>query len=68
MDVNFLPRTPLWPVECVDSRPVGTFLATDIFVLDIHERAAGKLAALLSRTASRDLFDEGRDRRRGSRS
>ena len=57
MDVNFLLRTPLWPVERVDSRPVGTFQATDIPVLDIHELAAGKLAALLSRTASRDLFD-----------
>ena len=57
MDVNFMLRTPLWPVERVDSRPVGTFRATNIPVLDIHELAAGKLAALLSRTASRDLFD-----------
>ena len=57
MDVNFLLRTPLWPVERVDSRPLGTFHATDIPVLDLHELAAGKLAALLSRTASRDLFD-----------
>lgn len=57
MDVNFLLRTPLWRVERVDSRPVWTFQATDIPVLDIHELAAGKLAALLSRTASRDLFD-----------
>jgi len=57
MDVNFLLRAPLWPVERVDSRPVGGFQATDIPVLDIHELAAGKLAALLSRTASRDLFD-----------
>jgi len=39
------------------TRAVGTFQATDIPVLDIHELAAGKLAALLSRTASRDLFD-----------
>ena len=57
MDVNFLLRTPLWPVERIDSRAVGTFQATNIPVLDIHELAAGKLAALLSRTASRDLFD-----------
>ena len=57
MDVNFLLRTPLWPVERVDSRALGTFQATNIPVLDIHELAAGKLAALLSRTASRDLFD-----------
>lgn len=57
MDLNFLLRTPLWPVERVDSRPVGAFHATDVPVLDIHELAAGKLAALLSRSASRDLFD-----------
>jgi predicted nucleotidyltransferase component of viral defense system len=57
MDLNFLLRTPLWPVERIDSRALGTFRATDIPVLDIHELAAGKLAALLSRTASRDLFD-----------
>ena len=57
IDVNFLLRTPLWTVERIDSRPVGTFQATDVPVLDIHELAAGKLAALLSRTASRDLFD-----------
>jgi predicted nucleotidyltransferase component of viral defense system len=57
VDVNFLLRTPLWPVERIDSRAVGTFQATDIPVLDVHELAAGKLAALLSRTASRDLFD-----------
>lgn len=57
MDVNFLLRTPLWPVKRADSRQIGTFQATDVPVLDIHELAAGKLAALLSRTASRDLFD-----------
>lgn len=57
MDVNFMLRAPLWPVQRVDSRPVGTFDAKDIPVVDIHELAAGKLAALLSRAASRDLFD-----------
>lgn len=57
MDVNFMLRAPLWSVERVDSRPVGSFQAKNIPVVDIHELAAGKLAALLSRTASRDLFD-----------
>ncbi|TAK22519.1 MAG: nucleotidyl transferase AbiEii/AbiGii toxin family protein, partial [Myxococcaceae bacterium] len=57
MDMNFMLRVPLWPVERVDSRPVGTFDAKDIPIVDIHELAAGKLAALLSRAASRDLFD-----------
>lgn len=57
LDVNFMLRTPLWPVRRIDSRAVGSFVAKNIPVLDIHELAAGKLAALLARTASRDLFD-----------
>lgn len=57
IDVNFMLRAPLWPVEGANSRVIGTFLAKDIPIVDIHELAAGKLAALLSRTASRDLFD-----------
>jgi hypothetical protein len=40
-----------------DSRPVGAFQATQVRLLDLHELAAGKLAALLSRNASRDIFD-----------
>ena len=36
---------------------VGSFQATQVRLLDLHELAAGKLAALLSRNASRDVFD-----------
>lgn len=36
---------------------MGTFRATGIPVLDIHELAAGKLAALMSRGTPRDVFD-----------
>jgi len=57
LDMNFLLRTPLWPVKTLDSRPLSSFRASRVPVLDIHELAAGKLAALLSRRASRDLFD-----------
>jgi len=57
LDLNFMFRIPLWPVEPLDSRPLGPYRATGIPVLDIHELAAGKLAALLARSASRDLFD-----------
>jgi hypothetical protein len=57
VDLNFMFRVPLWPVTARDSRPLGSYRATAIPVLDIHELAAGKLAALLSRHASRDLFD-----------
>jgi len=57
VDVNFMFRVPLWPLKVMASRPVGVWQAADIQVLDIHELAAGKLAALLSRKQPRDLFD-----------
>ena len=57
LDINFLLRTPLWP--CVESecRALGSFSGAPTPVLDVHELAAGKLAALLARSASRDIFD-----------
>lgn len=57
VDVNFMFRVPLWPAAPCDSRRVGSYQARGIPVLDLHELAAGKLAALLARHASRDLFD-----------
>lgn len=57
VDLNFMFRVPLWPVAPYDSRRVGSYQARGIPVLDLHELAAGKLAALLARHASRDLFD-----------
>lgn len=56
-DVNFMLRTPLWPPAAADSKVVGSFRATQVPMLDLHELAAGKLAALFGRSASRDLFD-----------
>jgi len=41
----------------MDSHPIGSSSAKGIPVLDIHELAAGKLAALFSRTQARDVFD-----------
>ena len=57
VDVNFMLRTPLWPVAPRDSHPIGLARATQVLVLDEHELAAGKLAALVARSASRDIFD-----------
>jgi predicted nucleotidyltransferase component of viral defense system len=57
LDVNYMFRVPLWPVGETDSHSLGTFRATHIPVLDMHELAAGKLAALFSRHQARDLFD-----------
>ncbi len=56
VDLNFMFRVPLWPVQKMNAR-VGSYSASQIPVLDLHELAAGKLAALMARHASRDLFD-----------
>jgi hypothetical protein len=57
LDVNFMLRTPLWPLVTRDSRALGPFRATQVPVLDIHELAAGKTAALMARSLARDIFD-----------
>ena len=57
LDLNFLMRLPLWSPQPLDSRPLGPLGAKSILVNDIHELAAGKLAALFSRSAARDLYD-----------
>lgn len=57
LDVNFLLRTPLWPPILSECRPVGSFRTAPVYLLDPHELAAGKLAALLARSAGRDIFD-----------
>ncbi|MEX2498311.1 MAG: nucleotidyl transferase AbiEii/AbiGii toxin family protein [Wenzhouxiangellaceae bacterium] len=57
VDLNYLYRQALWPVERLDSHALGPIHAQGIAVLDLHELAGGKLAALFSRTAARDLFD-----------
>jgi predicted nucleotidyltransferase component of viral defense system len=57
VDVNFMFRVPLWPAKTLDSHTLGSYHASGIQVVDIHELAAGKLAALLARQQARDLFD-----------
>lgn len=57
VDVNFMFRTPLWPITIRHSQQIGSYSAKSIPVLDIHELAAGKLVALLARRQARDLFD-----------
>jgi hypothetical protein len=57
VDLNFMLRIPLWPVTTLDSKAIGPAVAKEIAVVDRHELAAGKLAALCSRNASRDIFD-----------
>jgi len=47
------------PLSCTNgkSQTLGPAVAKEIAVVDRHELAAGKLAALCSRNASRDIFD-----------
>lgn len=57
VDINFLLRVPLWDISPRDSSRFLGEQARAIPLLDPHELAAGKLAALLARGASRDVFD-----------
>jgi predicted nucleotidyltransferase component of viral defense system len=57
LDVNFMLRVPLWAPQISQGFPVGSFKAAPVTVLDPHELTAGKLAALLARSANRDIFD-----------
>ena len=50
-------RVPLFTVTPMDSCSVGSYSVVGVPVMDIHEILAGKLAALFSRHAGRDLYD-----------
>jgi predicted nucleotidyltransferase component of viral defense system len=41
----------------MNSLQISSYKADNVPVFDIHELAAGKLSALFSRKANRDLFD-----------
>ena len=57
LDVNYMLRAPLWDPVHANAKSIGMLPTPTFPILDIHEVAAGKLAALLARRASRDLFD-----------
>jgi predicted nucleotidyltransferase component of viral defense system len=60
VDLNFMFRVPLWPVTKANSHAIGSYQATGIQLLDLHELAGGKLAALMARRQARDLYDSHR--------
>lgn len=57
VDLNYMHRIMYWNSELMDSSSLATVTAKNIPVISLNELAAGKLVALLARTASRDLFD-----------
>lgn len=57
VDLNFMYRIPLLPLESRDSIIMSGKQVKNFQLLDIHELAAGKLTALLERETGRDFFD-----------
>jgi hypothetical protein len=57
IDVNYLYHDRLYGVDRMPSAAIGSYRATNVPVLDIHEIVAGKLVALVTWRAARDLLD-----------
>ena len=57
LDINYLHRVNYWAPELKDSITLHNLSAKNFPVISLPELTAGKLAALLARTASRDVFD-----------
>lgn len=57
VDISYMYRTPLWEAQKLKSIVVGGVQAENVSVLTIEEIASGKLSALFTRRAARDLFD-----------
>ena len=57
IDISFMYRTPLLPTEKRNSIELAGRNIPGFLLLNLHELAAGKIAALLERAAARDFFD-----------
>lgn len=57
IDLSYMYRVVFLPIILKDSCLVGQYQAKNIPLLSYNELAAGKIAALMARRASRDLYD-----------
>lgn len=57
IDLNFMYRVPLLKITKKSSVTIAGKKIRNISMLDLHELAAGKLSALVGRSAARDVFD-----------
>lgn len=57
IDINYMYRIPLVEPKRTQSKELGGIQTKGVLTLSIEELSAGKLTALFSRKASRDLFD-----------
>ena len=57
VDISYMYRTPLWDAQKIKSVVVGGIQTENVLILSTEEIIAGKLSALFTRKAARDLFD-----------
>ena len=57
VDTNYLYRTPFFGTKTLSSASIGGVAADGVKVVNLNEVVAGKLVAMVTRSASRDLFD-----------
>lgn len=57
VDINYLHRVTYWLPQKMNSSTLDSLVAKNVPIISMYELTGGKLAALLARTASRDLFD-----------
>lgn len=57
LDFNYIMRIPVWGVEAKKPYPIDEDYVFECNVISIEELFAGKIKALLDRSAARDLYD-----------
>jgi len=57
IDINYMMRIPLFEIETMDSRQLGSQIARRVPLVNKLEVFASKIAACFSRETSRDLYD-----------
>ncbi len=57
IDINYMMRVPLFEIETMDSRQLGSQMARRVPLVNKLEVFASKIAACFSRETSRDLYD-----------
>jgi len=57
LDLNYLMRTPIWGLMKKRPFPLDEDLIFDCYTVSFEELFAGKIKALLDRSAARDLYD-----------
>lgn len=57
IDLNYIMRIPVWGVQSLSARSPDADFSTDFPTVSVEELFAGKIKALMDRSAARDLYD-----------